>query len=112
MTRPFPAVFATLSLCLLSAGVASAQSSPYSAWGTGGSSSGNPAAQSNQLHQTERDLAQAAELGRYAANTLSGSACGACIYYTIQGNNNIIRGNSTTLTNSGDVQGTAEFNFD
>lgn len=111
MARRRLAAVVAVALSLLHAGSAAAQSSPYAAWGTGGAS-GNPVGQSNQLHQTERDQAQAAELGRYAANSLSGTACGACVYYSIQGNNNIISGNTANLTNSGDVQGTAEFNFD
>jgi hypothetical protein len=101
-----------LFVLLVTTGSGLAQSSPFAAWGTGASAGRSPATQSNQLHLTERDQAVAAELGRYAANSLSGTACGACIYYTIQGNNNVISGNSNTLTNSGDVQGTAEFNFD
>jgi hypothetical protein len=111
MTRLATAAIAILALSASFAGTAQAES-PYAAWGTGGSASRGSAGLSNQLHQTERDLAQAAELARHAANNLSGSACGSCIYYSIQGNNNVISGNSTTLTNAGDVQGTAEFNFD
>jgi hypothetical protein len=81
-------------------------------WGVASAYGSDGAAQSNALHQGEREVAQLIEFGRYAANNFSGTACGTCIYYTIQGNSNTISGNTSLLENSGDVQSITEFSFD
>lgn len=99
-------------ICSAAVEPASAQSSPNRAWGTaGGASHGGSAlsAGSISLHQRERETAFSVEMGRGGANEQSSSACGACVYYTIQGNNNVISGNTANVSNSGDVQSTATF---
>jgi len=103
-----PVMVSALLLALASQASADATS----VWGTSGSRSGSGATNTASaiMHRTQGEVAQIATIGR-SINTMyrSNTSCGSCIYFQIEGDDNVISSNDANSSNSGSITATAYF---
>lgn len=81
------------------------------AWGTAGfGGTSSRLTSSATLHKLEGENAQIVEIGRDITSMYrSVTACGTCVYYSIDGDNNEISDNSASGINSGDINASGSF---